>query len=213
MSNGNEFYDLSDSPIVINNTNVKKPKKSGGVNVNFKGFFKIIFIVAIIAVVYHFGKKWIDDYKRPEIEIEKTYLKSNELLEQTFDTEFIENSAMMDEFFMNGIGYRVYGTKNVFVLNTPAQERFGVLVTGDDKKNLLFGVAIGDPLSEIEIDFTFDTDASIDYELGGGRSARLYESIDGKQCVIIVSDDKSGNITSMIYINNYVAYKAITTLK
>lgn len=213
MSNRNEFYDLSDSPIVINDTKVKKPKKSGGVNVNFKGFFKIIFIVAIIVAVYHFGKKWIDEYKKPAVDVEKTYLKSNEQLKQTFDSEFIENSAMMDEFFMNGIGYRVYGTKNVFVMDTPAQERFGVLVTGDDKKNKLFGVAVGDPLSEIEIDFTFDTDASTDYELGGNKSARLYESLDGKQCVIIVSDDKSGDITSMIYINNYVAYKALTSLK
>lgn len=213
MSNRNEFYDLSDSPIVINDTKVKKPKKSGGVNVNFKGFFKIIFIVAIIVAVYHFGKKWIDEYKRPAVDVEKTYLKSNEQLKQTFDSEFIENSAMMDEFFMNGIGYRVYGTKNVFVMDTPAQERFGVLVTGDDKKNKLFGVAVGDPLSEIEIDFTFDTDASTDYELGGNKSARLYESLDGKQCVIIVSDDKSGDITSMIYINNYVAYKTLTSLK
>lgn len=213
MSNRNEFYDLSDSPIVINDTKVKKPKKSGGVNVNFKGFFKIIFIVAIIVAVYHFGKKWIDEYKKPAVDVEKTYLKSNEQLKQTFDSEFIENSAMMDEFFMNGIGYRVYGTKNVFVMDTPAQERFGVLVTGDDKKNKLFGVAVGDPLSEIEIDFTFDTDASTDYELGGNKSARLYESLDGKQCVIIVSDDKSGDITSMIYINNYVAYKTLTSLK
>ncbi|MBQ4522372.1 MAG: hypothetical protein IJA10_05395 [Lachnospiraceae bacterium] len=213
MNNRNEFYDLSDSPIIISDTNVKKPKKSGGVNVNFKSFFKIIFIIAIIAVVYHFGKKWIDEYKRPVIEIENTYLKSTDILEQTFDSDFIENSAMMNEFYMNGIGYRVYGTKNVYVLDSPAKERFGVLVTGDDKKNKLFGVAIGDAFSEIEIDFTFDMDISTDYELSGGKSARLYESLDGKECVIIVSDDKSGKVTSMIYINNYVAYKSITTLK
>lgn len=212
MSNGNEFYDLTDSPIVINNTNVKKPKKSGGVNVNFKGFFKIIVIIAIIAVVYHYGKAWIDEYKRPEIKIETTYLKSNEQLEQTFGTAFVENSAVMDEFFMNAIGYHVYGTENVYVVDTPAQGRFGVLVNGDDKKNKLFGVGIGDPLSEIEVDFTFDTDASTDYELAGGKSARLYESVDGKECVIIVSD-ASGDITSMIYINNYVIYKSLTTLK
>ena len=37
-------------------------------------------------------------------------------------------------------------------------------------------------------------------------------SIDGKECVIIVSD-ASGDITSMIYINNYVIYKSLTTLK
>lgn len=91
MSNRNEFYDLSDSPIVINDTKVKKPKKSGGVNVNFKGFFKIIFIVAIIVAVYHFGKKWIDEYKKPAVDVEKTYLKSNEQLKQTFDSEFIED--------------------------------------------------------------------------------------------------------------------------
>ena len=70
MSNRNEFYDLSDSPIVINDTNVKKPKNSGGgVNVNFKSFFKIIILVAIIAVVYHFGKAWIDEYKRPVVDV------------------------------------------------------------------------------------------------------------------------------------------------
>lgn len=212
MSNRNEFYDFTDAPIVISDTNVKKPKKSGGVNVDFKGFFKIIFIVAIIAVVYHFGKKWIDEYKRPVIEVETTYLKTNEQLKQTFGSDFVENSAMMNEFFMSGIGYRVYGTKNVFVMNNPAGERFGVLVTGDDKKNKLFGVSIGDPFSEIEVDFTFDMDITSDYELDGGKSARLYESLDGKQCVIVVSD-KEGKITSMVYINNYVAYKPLTSLK
>ena len=213
MDNRNEFYDLSDSPIVINNTNVKKPKKSGGVNVNFKGFFKIIILIAVIAVVYHYGKAWIDEYKRPEIEIETTYLKSFDVLEQTFDCTFVENSSVMDEFFMDAIGYRVYGTKNVYILETPAQQRFGVLVNGDDKKNKLFGVGIGDAFSEIEVDFTFDTDVSTDYELSGGKSARLYESEDGKSCVIIVSDDSSGEVTSMVYINNYVAYKSLTTLK
>lgn len=213
MSNRNEFYDLSDSPIVINDTNVKKPKNSGGgVNVNFKSFFKIIILVAIIAVVYHFGKAWIDEYKRPVVDVEKTYLQTNDRLASTFGSEFIENSSMMDQFFMTGIGYQVYGTKNVFVLDTPSKERFGVLVTGEDKKNHLFGVAIGDAFSEIEKDFTFDTDVSSDYEINGD-TVRLYESSDGKECVMIVSNDKSGKVTSMIYINNYLAYKPITTLK
>ena len=95
MSNRNEFYDLSDSPIVINDTNVKKPKNSGGgVNVNFKSFFKIIILVAIIAVVYHFGKAWIDEYKRPVVDVEKTYLQTNDRLASTFGSEFIENSSI-----------------------------------------------------------------------------------------------------------------------
>ena len=211
--NNNEFYDLSDAPIVITDTNVSKKSKGGNVNVNFKGFFKLIFVIGILVAAYHFGSKWIEEYKRPIIEVDTVYMQSTDALKQTFNTDFVENSAMMNDFFMNAIGYRVYGTKNVYVVDTPAQERFGVLVTGDDKKNTLFGVAIGTPLSEIEIDFTFDTDASTDYELEGNKSARLYESLDGKQCVIVVSDNSTGHITSMIYINNYVAYKTVTTLK